>query len=148
MSAQLRVAARAGDVDGCLRLLDGKFKGSNSSRRLDGLRRQLGAILAEQQRKHRADPENVPETMTLEALSEAYRRAVGRPLRAFDFGFRVTGERKPEALVTALAPPPSGGGPPTLLESLADTCVLSVVDGATYVRLASSYNSQAYNIAG
>ena len=32
--------------------------------------------------------------------------------------------------------------------SMADTCVLSVVDGATFVRLASTYNSQAYNIAG
>lgn len=131
MSAvQLRSAARAGDALEVARLLDGQFKGTQTSRRLDRLAVCVQRLLQDHQQKHAAQPEAVPKYLTLEVLMEEYRRANdGLVLRPLDYGFR---------------------GLVQLLEALPRTCCHLTYpgDGVTAVMPAVQANSAAYNIAG
>ena len=129
-AAQLRSAARAGDALEVARLLDGQFKGTQTSRRLDRLAVCVQRLLRDHQQKHAAEPEAVPKYVTLEVLLEEYRRANdGLVLRPLDYGFR------------GLVP---------LLEALPSTCcrVTYPGDGVTAVMPAVQANSAAYNVAG
>ena len=128
--AQLRSAARAGDALEVARLLDGQFKGSQTSRRLDRLAICVQRLLRDHEQRHAAEPEAVPKFMTLEVLLEEYRRANGGAmLIPLDYGFRE------------LAP---------LLEALPSTCCQLTYpgDGVTAIMSATQANSAAYNITG
>ena len=74
-AAQLRSAARAGDAQEVARLLDGQFKGTHTSRRLESLAVCIRQLLREHEHRHAAEPESVPRFMTLEVLEDEYRRA-------------------------------------------------------------------------
>eukprot|EP01043_Picozoa_sp_COSAG02_P077246 COSAG02_NODE_16809_length_1054_cov_1.278534_1_plen_266_part_10 len=127
---QLRSAARAGNTREVARLLDGQFKGTQTSRRLDRLAVCVQRLLRDHEQRHAAEPEAVPKFMTLEVLLEEYRRANGgATLIPLDYGFRE------------LAP---------LLESLPSTCCQLTYpgDGVTAIVSAEQANSAAYNIAG
>lgn len=127
-AAQLRSAARAGDAQEVARMLDGQFKGTHTSRRLESLGACIRQLLREHERRHTAEPESVPKFMTLEVLEDEYRRANdGAVLRPLDYGFRQ------------LTP---------LLEAI-PTCTLTYPgDGVTTVKPAVRSNPAAYNIAG
>lgn len=129
MSAALRGAARAGDVVEVERLLDGHFKGTQTSRRLERLAVQVRQLLREHTARHAAEPDAVPEHMTLEVFGNTYREANGgSALRPLDYGY------------SDLAP---------LLEAMPATCSLTYPDlGTTAVAPAARANSAAYNIAG
>eukprot|EP01043_Picozoa_sp_COSAG02_P028402 COSAG02_NODE_1719_length_11197_cov_12.067039_8_plen_584_part_00 len=128
--AQLRSAARVGDALEVARLLDGQFKGTQTSRRLDRLAVCVQRLLREHEQRHAAEPEAVPKFMTLEVLLEEYRRANdGAVLRPLDYGFRELA---------------------ALVEALPSTCCQLTYpgDGVTAIMPAVQANSAAYNIAG
>ena len=128
MTAGMCAAARAGDTPEVERLLEGRFAGTQTSRRLERLGLQVRGLLASHAARHKAEPEAVPEHMTLEVLANEYRRQHGAALRPLDYGF------------TALTP---------LLETLHSTCTLVFPGiGVTEVAPALRHNSAAYNIAG